>query len=82
MHFAGGKIPPVEMKKIYYKYKKIDVLVCKSSSDVPFFLAERYKNVNEYQIYTRVGDTNTPINQNASYMDIEKLWRHHFFNEK
>lgn len=41
--FAGDHIPQVEVKRIFYKYKKIDVLVCKSSKYVPFYLVEEYK---------------------------------------
>lgn len=78
LKFAGDHIPNVELKKVYFKYKKIDVLVCKKSRNVPFFLLDRYRNVNPYQIYTRVGDTNTPINGNASYKDVERLWEIHF----
>lgn len=76
--FAGGKTPEIELKKIYYKYKKIDVLMIKASNEVPFFLLEKYNGVFDYNIYTRVGDTNTPKNKNASYSDIEKLWGFHF----
>ncbi len=75
--FAGGHIPNVELKKVYYKYFKIDVLVINHCRNVPFFLTERYKDVG-IQIYTRDGDTNTPKNEMASYVVIEKLWETHF----
>lgn len=75
--FAGDHIPQIELKKVYYKHFKIDVLVIKSSLDVPYFLTERYEKVGT-QIYTRIGDTNTPINESASYSDIERLWEIHF----
>ena len=79
-NFAGGHIPEVELLKIYYKYHKIDVLWIKSSKHIPFFISKRYKDVGT-QIYTRVGDTNTPKDENAGYNDIEKLWRIHFERE-
>ena len=75
--FAGGYIPEIELLGLYYKHKKIDVLVIKSSSHIPFYLSERYKDVGT-QIYTRVGDTNTPKDRVASYSDAEKLWKKHF----
>lgn len=81
LDFAGGHVPEIEIKHLYYKYKKIAVLICKSSKYVPFYLNERYKKVNQNQIYTRFGDTNTPVNGNASYNDVEKLWRIHFSRE-
>lgn len=80
--FAGGHTPNVEMRGLYYKHFKIDVLVVKSSPNVPFYLEEDYKGVFRHQIYTRVGDTNTPKTEQASYNDIEKLWRIHFQREK
>lgn len=78
--FAGDNIPELELKKIYYKYKKIDVLVCKKSKKVPFFLAERYRGVCDHQIYTRFGDMNTPKTGHAKYRDVETLWKIHFQN--
>ncbi len=79
--FAGDHMPDVEIKHLYYKYHKIDVLIIRSSKHVPFFLAEKYRDVGT-QIYTRVGDTNTPKNQAASYHDIEALWKIHFQREQ
>ena len=64
--FAGDKIPDIHLHKLYYKYHKIDVVEIKSSKDVPFFLAEKHRDVG-IQIYTRVGDTNTPKNETANY---------------
>ena len=75
--FAGGQMPNVEIKKVYYKHLKLDVMVIKRSHNVPFFLSEKYKDVG-IQIYTRVGDTNTPKNEMANYTVIEKLWKIHF----
>ncbi len=79
--FAGGHVPNVELKKVYYKHFKIDVLVIHRSPNVPFFLTEKYKDVG-IQIYTRVGDTNTPKTEMANYSVIEKLWRIHFTDEE
>lgn len=79
--FAGDHMPQVEVKNLFYLHKQIGVILCRSSKFVPFFLTERYKGINSYQIYTRVGDTNTPKDKSASYIDIEKLWRVHFERE-
>jgi len=78
IEFAGDKKPEVEIKKVYYKYKKIDVLVLKKSNNIPFYIDKNYCGVNSFQIYTRVGDTNTPINSQACYAHVEKLWELHF----
>ena len=76
--FAGSHIPEIEVKNLFYKYKKIAVIICKSSKHVPFYLSEKYKGVFAHQIYTRVGDTNTPKTNQAIYSDVEKLWEIHF----
>lgn len=79
--FAGEHIPQIEVKRMFYRYKEIDVLVCKSSKYVPFYLLETHRGVFDHQIYTRVGDTNTPRNGHADYLCVENLWRIHFQRE-
>ncbi len=81
IEFAGDKKPELELIKVYYKYKKIDVLVLKKSNNIPFYIDRNYKGVNPFQIYTRVGDTNTPKNSQACYAYVEKLWELHFKSE-
>lgn len=76
--FAGDHYPEIEIEHILYKTHRIGVIICKSSKDVPFWITERCRKVNPNNIYTRVGDTNTPIDLSANYNDIEKLWRIHF----
>jgi len=78
--FAGNHAPEIQPHKLYYMYHKIDVIEIKSSKNVPFYLDEKYRDVG-VQIYTRVGDTNTPKNERANYNDVEKLWRIHFARE-
>jgi hypothetical protein len=82
IEFAGDKEPEIDLKKIYYKYKKIDVLVLKKSNNIPLYIEKNYKGVNSFQIYTRVGDTNTPKTSQACYAHVEKLWKMHFNNEE
>jgi len=53
-------------------------LVIKKSKDVPFYVTKSYQSVNPFQIYTRVGDTNTPINSEADISDVERLWKIRF----
>lgn len=79
--FAGNHMPNIEFKQLYYKYHKIAVIVCKSSTDVPYYILEEHKGVHPNQIYTRLGDTNTPKNRHADYPAVEKLWRIHFSQE-
>ncbi len=79
--FAGNHIPDIQLHKVYYKHHKIDVIEIKSSKHVPFYLDDKYRDVG-VQIYTRVGDTNTPKNECANYAAVETLWRIHFEREK
>ena len=81
LKFAGDHVPEVEGRDIHYMYQRIIVIKCRSSKHVPFYLVKEYKGVHPYQIYTRVGDTNTPRNESANYSDVEKLWRIHFERE-
>ncbi|MCC8191730.1 MAG: ATP-binding protein, partial [Ruminococcus sp.] len=78
LQFAGEHVPDVTINDLYYTFKRIVVIECKSSKNVPFYLSKKYQGIRANQIYTRVGDTNTPKDQHANYNDVEKLWRIHF----
>ena len=69
------------MDTIEIEGKEIDILTIFNSYTVPYYLkakCKRYNNIREGYIYTRVGDRNTPINQNASIQQIEMLWKKRF----
>jgi len=79
--FAGDNIPEVTLDTIEIEGKEIDVLTIFNSYTVPCYLkskCKKYNNIREGFIYTRVGDRNTPINQNASIQQIEMLWKKRF----
>lgn len=79
--FAGDNIPKVKLDTIKVEGKEIDVLTIFNSYNVPYYLRSRskkYNNIREGYIYTRIGDKNTPINQNASFEQIEMLWKKRF----
>lgn len=76
--FAGDNIPKVELNTIKIEDKEIDVITIFNSYAVPYYLkskSKKYNNIKEGYIYTRVGDKNTPINQNASIHHVEMLWK-------
>lgn len=78
MQFAGDSVPNIEIMNLKINEKDIDVLVIKNSNSVPFYIKKRNKKFNKIQegyIYTRIGDSNTPINENSNYNVIEKLWK-------
>ena len=77
--FAGGIRPVVHVEPLQMSGKTIDVIVIENSHSTPFFLIEPFESVRANHIYTRVMDTNTPIDKTADIDKIEYLWRKHFF---
>lgn len=77
--FAGGVRPLVyvEPLKIFNK-GTIDVIVIKNNYNTPFYLTKRYNKVNANNIYTRVMDSNTPVDTSADLIHIEYLWKKRF----
>lgn len=76
--FESGIRPQIEVKTIEISNHQIDVLIIKDTIDTPYYLTERYNQVEAYHIYTRVGDTNTPKNKNADINYVEYLWKKRF----
>jgi len=79
--FAGDNVPEVRLDTIKINGKEIDVLTIFNSYNLPYYLkskCKKYNNIREGYIYTRVGDRNTPINQNACIQQIEMLWKKRF----
>ena len=79
--FAGDNIPEIQLDTLEIEGKEMDVLTIFNSYTVPYYLktkCKKYNNIREGYIYTRVGDRNTPINQNASIQQIEMLWKKRF----
>lgn len=73
--FAGNIRPTVYViKSLPIREKIIDVIVIKDTTNTPYFLTEPYRKVG-VNIYTRIGDTNTPKNKMADYDKILRLWR-------
>lgn len=76
--FAGDNTPEIKVETIKIDDKEIDILTVFNSYNVPFYLkkkSKRYSNIKEGYIYTRIGDKNTPISQNANMQQIEMLWK-------
>lgn len=76
--FAGYIRPKAYVETLYIENNYIDVLIVISDENVPYYLVERYESISQNNIYTRIGDTNTPINKSADINDIEKLWKRRF----
>lgn len=80
VEFAGGNIPNIAVDSITVEEKTIDVLTVFNSFLVPYFITKKpksYTSIREGFIYTRHGDRNTPISQNAALPEIQMLWKKH-----
>ncbi|WP_000019148.1 ATP-binding protein [Bacillus cereus] len=76
--FAGDNTPEVKVDTIEIEDKEIDILTIFNSYNVPYYIknkSKKYNNIKEGFIYTRIGDKNTPLNQNANIQQIEMLWK-------
>lgn len=76
--FAGDIRPTVFVKQIVVDDVVLDVIVIKNSNNTPFYLKEKYRDVNSNNIYTRVQDTNTSKNMSADIDKVECLWKKRF----
>ncbi len=86
--WAFNTYPQIELKTLKFGQHEVDVLTIKSTYDVPYYLTEDYsrgsgigdkkRTVHANYIYTRVCDSNTPIDQNAAPNQIEHLWKLRF----
>lgn len=76
--FSDVEHPVVEIRKIKFTEKEIDVLVIKNINKTPIYLVENYGKLKRGIIYSRNKDRNTPIDSNSDVMTIENLWKKRF----
>lgn len=76
--FAGGIRPLVHVEHISLYNGDIDVIVIENCYNTPFYLTEKFEGIRANHIYTRVMDTNTPIDKSADINNVEYLWRKRF----
>lgn len=78
--FAGGNRPKINLVTLLLDGLEVDVLVVADVPAKPYWLTENYtegKRLGQ-QVYTRVGDTNTPVDKSADVDQVEKMWRQRF----
>lgn len=80
--FDGGFRPLARVENLIIDGKTIDIIVVENSSNVPFYLTEKFHKLEAYHIYTRVCDSNTPVNKSADRDRVEKLWKKRFGIDK
>lgn len=76
--FSGDNIPQITVETIKADGKEIDILIVFNSYNVPFYLKPRpkgFRAIKPNYIYSRIGDRNTPIDENSSMQQIELLWK-------
>lgn len=76
--FAGGVRPRVVVESVQIGNDIIDILIIKNSAHTPFFLTKGFEGVHANNIYSRVMDTNTPLDKTADINNIEYLWKKRF----
>ena len=76
--FAGDIRPTVCVETIEIDDKLIDIIKVCNSLNTPFYLKERFLQLNPNNIYARIQDTNTPVNRSADINTVELLWKKRF----
>lgn len=76
--FAGDMRPTVCVETIEIDDKLVDVIKVCNSLNTPFYLKERFLQLNPNNIYARIQDTNTPVNRSAGINIVELLWKKRF----
>lgn len=76
--FAGGIRPIVYVESVTISEALIDVIIIKNSRNTPFYLTDPFQGIRANNIYTRVMDTNTPIDKSADVDRVEELWKKRF----
>lgn len=76
-------MPSVEVKEVYFGDGYIDVIVIQRKAEAaPYFFTKEIerkgKKIHAGAIYTRIKDSNTPVDETASPHDTEMLWKMRF----
>lgn len=86
---ANSAIPDVTVESLQIDKHTIDVIVIKDFNQVPIYLSQGYpskgypcdkkkKFIHPGQIFCRLNNTNTAINETAKDSQVEKLWKKRF----
>lgn len=78
-NFSDGIRPELYVENINIDNHQVDVIVIKNSDKTPFALAGDYtdgnKTVHRNNIYSRIHDSNTPIDKTSSPTIVEELYK-------
>lgn len=77
-----NRIPEIDLTEIIVEEHKVAILKIKNSSLKPYFLLSDKRDgnvtVRAGVAYSRLGDSNTPINGSPKDDDFERMWRERF----
>lgn len=80
--FLGGLRPEIALHTVDYEGKQVDVIEIFNRAFKPYTLTQNYrdrdKNVLAANVYTRILDTNTPIDKTTDQSQVEQMWRERF----
>lgn len=82
---ANDNIPKVYVQSMELEGHKIDIIVIPNTNNVPVYLSSKYPSRNKEgrfitpgQIFSRIGDVNTPVNETTNFYQVQSLWRKQF----
>lgn len=81
---ANCETPVVRVESLPIEQHTIDVIIIKDFNQVPVYLTKQYRPkkceniIQPGQIFCRLNDTNTAINQTAKDYQVRKLWKKRF----
>ncbi len=77
--FAGGIRPEIYLHTIQYnETTSLDIIIIKNTLNTPYYLSESFEGVFKSNIYSRIGDCNTPKDKTADIDKVEYLWKKRF----
>ena len=76
--FFQSRFPTFHLRTIQIDAKQVDVLIIEDEPKKPYYLVEKIQKACAHHIYTRVCDTNTPVDRVAQPHEIERMWRQRF----
>jgi len=82
---ANDAIPQLLVETIEIDEHEVDILRIPDTKYVPVYLSEQYptksgegRKITPGQIFSRIGDVNTPINKNTKFYQVKALWKKQF----
>lgn len=76
--FFQSRFPTFHLHEVEIDGALLDVLVVEDEPKKPYYLIKRIGRVTPHHVYTRVCDTNTPVDDAAQPHEIERMWRERF----